>query len=277
MRFRVRHVTRYDYDRPVALGPLTVRLRPRDDGTQRLDSFSLACDPLPSGRSEMLDAEGTPVTRLWFDGESPSLVVETVFEAETLRVNPYDWVVDPDASVVPMRYAPQQAAALSREMRFGGDAAAADLSDAIAAEAGGSATVFLSLLCARIAATVVHERRPDGLPRTPAQTLGSGRGACRDVAVAFVQACRAAGLAARFVSGYTVPEDDLPGELHAWAEVYLPDGGWRGYDATGGIAVADGHIAVAAAPEPAACAPVEGTFGAGASSTLTTTVEIEAG
>ena len=156
MRFRVRHLTRYGYDRAVPLGALTVRLRPRDDGTQRLASFSLACDPAPSGRSEMLDAEGISVTRLWFEGETSSLTVETSFEAETLRANPYDWVIDPGICVAPMRYGPREAAALTRELRFGGDPAAADLSDEILKESAGSASAFLSLLCSRIAATVVH-------------------------------------------------------------------------------------------------------------------------
>lgn len=254
---------------------MTVRLRPRGDGTQRLDAFTLTSDPAPVGRSEMIDAEGNPVTRLWFDDPSDGLTIETAFDATTLRSNPYDWVMDPDTCLAPMRYDSHTALALARELRFGGDAAAADLSDEIVKESGGSAPAFLSLLCSRIAASVVHERRADGAPRTPTETLASGHGACRDVAVAFLQSCRAAGFAARFVSGYTTPEDGVPGELHAWAEVYLPDGGWRGYDATGGIAVGDTHLAVAAAPHPAACAPVEGSYGAGASSSLTTTVDID--
>lgn len=275
MRFRVRHRTRYDYDRAVPLGALTIRLRPREDGIQRVLSYGLTCDPAPSGRAEMLDAEGIPITRLWFDEPAAALSIETTFAAEATRTNPYDWVMDPDACIAPMRYSERDTVALARELRFGGDAAAADLSDQVLAESGGSAPAFLSLLTARVAAAVVHERRPDGVPRSPSQTLESGRGACRDVAVVMMQACRAAGFAARFVSGYTAPDDGFPGELHAWAEVYLPDGGWRGYDATGGIAVADGHVAVAAAADPAACAPIEGTFGAGATSTLTTDVDID--
>lgn len=214
------------------------------------------------------------MTRLWFDDSVKGLTIETGASVVTLRDNPYDWVVDPDVCVAPMRYADGRA--LVREVAFGGDAAAAALAREILSEAGGSAPAFLALLTKRIADNVVHERRSEGEPQSPSQTLAARRGACRDVAVAFMEAARAAGFAARFVSGYTTPDEGLPGELHAWAEVYLPDAGWRGYDATAGIAVADGHVAVAAAAHPAACAPVEGTFGAGASSTLTTSVEIDA-
>ena len=58
MRFEVTHLTRYIYERPVLLEPLTVRLRPRSDIFQRLVSFDLAVDPQPEGMSEMVDAEG---------------------------------------------------------------------------------------------------------------------------------------------------------------------------------------------------------------------------
>ena len=58
-------------------------------------------------------------------------------------------------------------------------------------------------------------------------------GACRDLAALLSEACRAVGLAARFVSGY---ERAAAGEghayMHAWAEVYVPGGGWRAYDSS---------------------------------------------
>jgi transglutaminase-like putative cysteine protease len=74
-----------------------------------------------------------------------------------------------------------------------------------------------------------------------------------------MEACRAVGLATRFVSGYQ--EGDLSTddwELHAWAEVYLPGGGWRGYDPTHGLVVSDRHIALVASANPLYTAPVVG-------------------
>ncbi len=48
--------------------------------------------------------------------------------------------------------------------------------------------------------------------------------------------------------------------MHAWAEIYLPGGGWRGFDPTHGLAVADRHVAVAAGPTPETAFPVSGSF-----------------
>jgi transglutaminase-like putative cysteine protease len=66
--------------------------------------------------------------------------------------------------------------------------------------------------------------------------------------------------------------------MHAWAEVYVPGGGWRGYDPTHGLAIADRHIAVAASAQPALAAPVSGTFrGTGVSSKIHTELTIRTG
>jgi transglutaminase-like putative cysteine protease len=69
------------------------------------------------------------------------------------------------------------------------------------------------------------------------------------------------GLAARFVSGYKYePGSKDAQDLHAWAEVYLPGAGWRGYDPSLGLAVADQHIPLASGPLATDASAVSGTF-----------------
>jgi transglutaminase-like putative cysteine protease len=77
-----------------------------------------------------------------------------------------------------------------------------------------------------------------------------------------MEACRHLGLASRFVSGYldTLLNDDSNGSTHAWAEVYLPGAGWKGFDPTSGEVTGNRHIATAVARHPEAVPPVAGSY-----------------
>ena len=94
------------------------------------------------------------------------------------------------------------------------------------------------------------------------ETLTRGVGSCSDFANLFMEAVRFLGLAARFVSGYlNAPfEDGRSGSTHAWAEVYLPGAGWKGFDPTCGEIAGSRHIAVAVARLPEVVSPVTGAF-----------------
>lgn len=275
MQFRVRHVTTYRYSRPVRLGPHWLRLRPRCDGGTELLHHELDIRPTPAGRSDILDAEGNLSTRVWFLGETEQLTLTSRFEARTSRADPYDYLTEPmpwDALYAADLHprlapwmAPGPAAApvleLAREMRAG----TADARD------------FLHRLNDQLYRRIHREIRDTGQAHAPEETLRRGRGACRDLAVLFMAACRSQGLAARFVSGYQQGAGDRPRRyMHAWPEVYLPGGGWRGFDPTHGLAVADRHVAVAAAARPADAAPIEGGFHGDARATLRAEVHIHA-
>ena len=276
MRFEVSHLTRYTYERPVLLEPLIVRLRPRSDIFQRLVSFDLAIDPQPEGMSEMVDAEGNALSQVWFLGVASMLALRTTFAVDTLQTNPYDYIVlDPDSLRVPMNYDVADRRALVHYLEPPGDPEVQAFAKDVLASSGG-ATSFLGELCQRIS-SMTQEVRPTGDPMPAGQTLALGRGACRDMAVLFIEACRAVGIAARFVTGYEMSD---PGgnerDLHAWGEVYLNGAGWRGYDPSQGLAVADRHVAVAAAAGPAEAAPTYGTFrGTNAASTMETVINVK--
>jgi transglutaminase-like putative cysteine protease len=128
----------------------------------------------------------------------------------------------------------------------------------------GDTVNFLGTLNQRIHEACRYLIRETGTPLSPGITWSEKQGSCRDLTVLFVEVCRAIGLAARFVSGYQ--EGDLDQDdrhLHAWAEVYLPGAGWRGYDPTHGLAVSDRHIALVASAVSNYAAPISGNFSQG--------------
>jgi transglutaminase-like putative cysteine protease len=77
-----------------------------------------------------------------------------------------------------------------------------------------------------------------------------------------METARHLGFAARFVSGYlhAAPSTVNFGSTHAWAEVYLPGAGWKGFDPTLGEIVGTSHFAVAVARLPESVPPIAGSF-----------------
>src|SRR5205814_4438803 len=87
-------------------------------------------------------------------------------------------------------------------------------------------------------------------------------GSCRDMATLMLEALRAFGLPARFVSGYLDCAASEAGRAstHAWAEAYLPEIGWIGYDPTLGEATSGKHVVTGVSNHPRGVMPISGTF-----------------
>lgn len=285
MLISIQHSLRYDYDRPVTLDPLTLRLTPRQDTTQRLINHTISVMPTPEGQAWAIEQAGTSARTLWFSGQHRTLTIAVSSTVQTLRSNPFDAIIThAPARTLPVAYpepvlhqlAPYLAACDSPE----GLSAVRDWSNALADQASHETLSFLTRLTQQIHADFHIINRPTGDPFPPAQTLEQRTGACRDVAILFIAACRCHGIAARFVSGYSLhhPPETTEHELHAWAEAYLPGTGWRGYDPSLGLAAADGHIPLASAPDHRLAAPTTGTFRSlgFAESTLTYNIQISA-
>ncbi len=129
--------------------------------------------------------------------------------------------------------------------------------------------VLLQRISTQIYDGLSYLRREEPGVQTAAETLSCGTGSCRDFASLFVEAARRLGLAARFVSGYhhAPPSTVDFGATHAWAEVYLPGAGWKGFDPTLDEVAGTNHIAVAVAKLPGSIPPIAGSFfGTGAAS-----------
>lgn len=245
MWFRIQHDSWYRYDVPVALAEHVLRLTPRAGGI-RLQAHQLRVEPEPSFWRNELDEQGNSIVRVSFSGTTQSFRVTSEAELQTLPPAPLD------AAEPSLPWAAGE----------GIDASVRAFADGIANEVGRAPVPFLDQLTRTLFTSFDRHIRPTGAARAAAETLALRQGACRDLTVLFLEACRHCGIAGRFVSGYQAQADTPDGQrhLHAWAEVFLPGGGWRGWDATHGVRVEEGHVALCAAPSQAATMPIEGGF-----------------
>lgn len=263
MLFSIVHHTTYTYPCPVRLTPHAIRLRPQTTARQTLLTFDQKVTPGPTRSFHLSDLDGNQVSKLIFESPTDRLNVETRSQVETHVSNPFNFILEPWAVSLPIDYPTSLRLQLQPYLEESGfdDAIAAQLARDLWGEVEGNTVAFASALCQRIHQQCRYILRETGEPYPPGLTWQQKCGSCRDFAVLFAAACRAAKLAARFVSGYEAgdPNSDAH-HLHAWAEVYLPGAGWRGFDPTLGLAVADRHVALASSPYPSYAAPIVGGF-----------------
>ncbi len=267
----LRHDTRYLYDRPVTLGPHEIRLKPAPAGRTPVTSYALSVRPARHTLHWHYDAAGNPVARVLFQDKVPLLEIDVVLTADLAPVNPFDFLVGPDAEHYPVSYseaarpdlAPFLAATENggRLRRWLEEFRSSDRPD------GRNTVDLLVRVNERVRQDITYVTRMEHGVQSCEDTLDLRSGSCRDSGWLLVQILRHLGIAARFVSGYLVQlagsAPDAPradsADLHAWAEAYLPGAGWIGFDPTSGMLAAEGHIPLARAATPALAAPLTGS------------------
>jgi len=267
------HRTTYRYDRPIALSPQVVRLRPAPHSRTPILSYSMTITPKGHFLNWQQDPFSNYLGRLVFPEKTDVFAVEVDLIAEMIVINPFDFFLEPTAESFPFAYDPALKIELGPYLVR--EPASARLSAYLKEiDRSPQRTIdFFVALNMRLSQDIRYLIRMEPNVQSCEQTLASGSGSCRDSAWLLVNILRHLGLAARFVSGYLIqlapdvksldgpsgPAADFT-DLHAWTEVYLPGAGWVGMDPTSGLFAGEGHIPLACSPEPQSAAPITGAL-----------------
>lgn len=264
-RYKILHRTYYNFSAAVQLGPHALRLRPREGHNLRIESSKLDISP-PANLQWFFDVEDNSVAIATFDRSTNQLLIESEVIIQQYDQTPFNFLVTDAAADYPFTYAAEDELVLAPYRAAAeepGDDALAEWIKGIW-QPGESLPTFalLQRLNGAIHQGCSYRLREEPGVQTATRTLELGTGSCRDFAQLFIEVARHLGFAARFVSGYLhAPPTTIDfGSTHAWAEVYLPGVGWKGFDPTVGELVGPNHIAVAVARLPESVPPVAGSF-----------------
>jgi transglutaminase-like putative cysteine protease len=273
-RLRILHRTYYNYQGLVRLEQHRLLLRPREGPGLHIESSRLEISPSAKLRW-LRDAYDNAVALATFAEPATQLAIVSEIVVQQHDEAPLDFLVAEAAVNYPFSYETDTAEILRPYLPC------LPLTDRPALVAwmrslyqqGEQVQTYglLARLCTTINRAFRYQKREQPGVQPVAETLVRGIGSCRDFACLFMEAARSLGLAARFVSGYlNAPSaDGSSGSTHAWAEVYLPGAGWKGFDPTSGEIAGGRHIAVAVSRSPEEVSPVSGAFFGPASTDLT--------
>jgi len=265
MKIRIQHRTTYHYNQSVAFGQHKIMVRPREGHDLHLESSILDIKPAHIIHW-MRDVNGNSIAKVDFTEQSAQLMIYSEVILQHYDSNPLDFIVDEGAVNYPFVYEPDSQPELTAFMHILYPKDTARLREWLTQfwKPGDKVETIalLQRVNQHIHDTFQYQRRDEPGVQTPAETLQKNSGSCRDFAALLLESYRCWGLAARFVSGYMQCEATEAGgaSTHAWAEVYLPGAGWKGFDPTSGILTGAQHVTVAVSRDPENAAPVAGSF-----------------
>jgi transglutaminase-like putative cysteine protease len=248
MRLNVRHHTVYAYSRPITYAIQTLRLTPRPHEGLSVYRWRVRSD----------SRKALPSFTDGFGNFVHSHSVNRLHETSTIFV---DGEVETRDTGGIVRAAPETFAPLFYLRGTALTAATGEIPDfAQFAVAGATPMDRLMSLMDAVKIRVIYRSGITHPATTAAEALGCGVGVCQDHAHLFIAAARHMGFPARYVGGYVWTGDDPnePQASHAWAEAYVADIGWIGFDASHGTRATEAHIRTAIGLDYWSAAPIRG-------------------
>jgi transglutaminase-like putative cysteine protease/predicted glutamine amidotransferase len=284
-RLEVRHRTVYQYAKPVERSTHLFRLEPIHDRLQLVASHSLNVS-VDGGWRDYDDVFGNRARRLVIEQPFDELIIEAHSLVVTLDTHPLQFRPLHARTTIPLNWMPWQRHMLGPYLLPPElpESQLIELHEYVMsfAERNGFDLIDMLLdLNQSIYRDYKYQKGSTTLRTTPFETYAMRTGVCQDFTNLFICLARLIGVPARYVCGYlyTGPkhENRAMGEAtHAWAQVYLPESGWKGFDPTNGVLCQTDHVRVAVGRGYTDATPTSGTiFAGGGAETLTVEVTVD--
>lgn len=262
MKLSIDYSAVYSYAEAVSLSPHLVRVLPRTDLFVKVDEmvFSTSESGDVQWRRDLFD---NLVASCFYPEKIQNLEFHLRMKLQVDERNPFHFLLESRGLHVPCAYSDAERALLAAFLEPSGRW---DFPCPLGPEAPRPTVETLVTMTSWIHENLSYERRDEGDPFSPAETLRRGAGSCRDFGVLLAEVLRANGVAARLASGFVWEGDREPGErraesaLHAWVEAFLPGAGWIGLDPTNGVLTDHHFITTAVGLVHGDIAPVAGTY-----------------
>lgn len=264
MALTISHTTTYRFETPVAYALQKIRLRPLSNAMQDVLSWNV-------------DISGGKIEASYRDhyGNHVDLVSADVGALE-MTVTAYGQVAPFDRSgVLGTAYgrAPLWHFTTSTALTKAGPEVLR-LSKVIATHE--NTLDGLHALSAAILAEVSYETSQTTATTTAEQAIAIGKGVCQDHSHIFISAARAAGIPARYVSGYLAIDGQIEQQAsHAWAEAHVPELGWVGFDVSNIISPDQRYVRIAIGRDGQDAAPISGLRMGSGEETLIVSLQVQ--
>ncbi len=277
--FKIQHITKYAYDRPVRESANQIKIFPYAYPQQELQSQKLVITSEPTVN---LFADYWGNTAGWFMVNAPhrELIIDSqliVNVKSSLNTHPIsgskfsDWesmkaIIHGDMKILDFSkpeavYPNDTIIEMVNELKHARDTPA----------------MFVQRCSKYIFDKFEYKKGITTIETTVDEILEFKSGVCQDFAHVLLEMLRTVSIPSRYVSGYICPNQDGArgaGATHAWVEVFLPAIGWVGIDPTNNIWVTDQHVVLAVGRHFNDCSPVKGTFKGPANQTLSVLVSV---
>lgn len=261
MRLTIRHATTYTYDPPADRCALRLRLYPPSFDSQRVKDWQVSVNG--RGVPPLLNTATADRESIWTGAEvGAEIIIVAEGEVET---------ADTAGVVKGLREMSRPQVFLRPTHLTEADKKIEELAASIT---GVTPLDRMHALFNAVADAIDYKPGTTTHSTTAAQALKAGKGFCQDHAHVFISAARNLGAPARYVVGYLLAEDTKVTETHAWAEAFVPEIGWVGFDAANRLCPTDRYVRLGCGLDAADAAPIRGNVSGSPQERLSASVDI---